>query len=149
MLYLRDIIILMDTEWTKQQQRDTREAKKLFCGHSLLKLSHIPDIRLVDIIKEVNAYASPSSIHTVVNTAVPGEGRQQNGLEESEIQDLFYAQDDNEEDSSINEAEYHSATAVRAMQIPTIVATTCPLVMSDASFKNSSGNCRSHPDELC
>eukprot|EP00171_Calliarthron_tuberculosum_P011297 IDg11297t1 len=89
---------------------DTEEARQLLCGRSLLNLSPIPDSPLVDLINDVNAYDSPSSMHTIINNPAPDERRLQGGLAASEIQDLFDNQDGNEEHTSINEVEDQSMT---------------------------------------
>lgn len=72
----------------EQQSIGTEEARELLCGHWLLNLSPISDSPLVDLINDVNAYDSPSSMHTIADTPDPDEERLQDGLAASEIQDL-------------------------------------------------------------
>eukprot|EP00171_Calliarthron_tuberculosum_P023850 IDg23850t1 len=128
---VRDAINLMifhessDSSVLIEEQRLTlKKQDSYLCGHSLLKLSPIPDSPLVNLLNDVNAYDSPSSMHTIVNTPALDEGILQDSLAASEIQDLFDTQDGKEEHSSINEVEDQRVTAAQALQMLTNVAAT-------------------------
>eukprot|EP00171_Calliarthron_tuberculosum_P015431 IDg15431t1 len=73
----------------EQHSIGTEESRQILCRHSLLKLLPIYGSPLVELINDVNAYDSTSSIHMIVRAPATDERVIQDGLAASEIKDLF------------------------------------------------------------
>eukprot|EP00171_Calliarthron_tuberculosum_P017918 IDg17918t1 len=122
MPHVKDVINLRDTAWAKVPMsaivRCWLKSKCLALAHEHKLIELLPVNNSSVLIEEQKIGTEEARqllLHTIVNTPALYEGRLQEGLSASDIQDLFDNQDCNKEHLSINEVEYQSINAVRAM----------------------------------